>query len=70
MGAELILSCGCRVAYIDGQTPACGAHGQQRVVRTVGMPKPRIRGCASGPLVQTEDLPAFTGRLVGTTNAQ
>jgi hypothetical protein len=62
----LILACGCEVPYVDGETPQCGTHGIQRVVRTVRMPKPRIRGVATGPLVRTEDLPAFTGRLVGS----
>jgi hypothetical protein len=61
----LLLRCGCEIAFRDGETPLCPAHGNQAVVRVLRMPKPRIRGCASGPLVQTVDLGAFTGRLVG-----
>ncbi len=66
MGARLLLRCGCVVAFRDGQTPICPVHGAQRVARALDMPKPRIRGCATGPCVETVDLPAFTGRLVGS----
>ena len=62
----LILACGCLMSYRDGETPRCSRHGLQRVVRTVHMPPPRIRGVASGPCVQTLDLPAWMGRFAGS----
>lgn len=65
MTPGLILACGCEVPFVEKETPSCATHGAGRVVRTVQMPKPRIRGVASGPIVQTMDLTPFTGRLVG-----
>lgn len=62
--ASLILACGCHVRFVDGDTPSCPDHGQQRVVRTVRMPKPTIRGAATGPLVQTMDLGAYIGKKI------
>jgi hypothetical protein len=62
----LLLRCGCTVPFdVKGSAPVCAAHGNQPVVRVLGMPKPRIRGMASGPCVQTVDLPPFVGRLAG-----
>ncbi len=63
---SLVLHCGCEVRFRDGEVPLCPRHGAQRIVRTVRMPAPRIRGCATGPLVKTEDLGAWTGRLKGS----
>jgi hypothetical protein len=65
IGPGLILACGCEIAFRE-ETPVCGFHGPQRVVRTVRMPPPKIRGVASGPHVSTEDLPAWTARITGT----
>lgn len=65
---RLLLRCGCEVAFDHkaSDAPLCPTHGQQSVVRVVGMPKPRIRGTAIGPLVTTVDLPAWTGPLTGS----
>ena len=63
---RLLLRCGCQIAFTDGETPICPQHGVQGVARTVRMPAPRIRGVASGPHVRADDLPAFTGRIIGT----
>jgi hypothetical protein len=60
---ELLLRCGCRVAFEDGSWPICPRHGNQPIARVLHMPKPRIRGVATGPLVKTEDLPAHVGKL-------
>lgn len=60
----LLLACGCAVRFIDGQAPSCPTHGHQSVRRVFGMPKPTFRGVAKGPLVQTQDLAPFVGRLV------
>lgn len=65
MKPGLILRCGCEVPFVEGQAVSCETHGQQGVARTVRMPKPRIRGAASGPIVQSMDMAAFSGRLVG-----
>lgn len=62
----LVLRCGCEVRFRDGEVPLCPRHGAQRVVRTVRMPPPRIRGVATGPHVTPEDLGAWTGRLTGS----
>jgi hypothetical protein len=62
----LLLRCGCEVAFRENETPMCPRHGNQAVVRVLRMPKPRIRGTATGPCVSTEDLGAFTGRIVGS----
>jgi hypothetical protein len=62
----LLLRCGCEVRFRDGELPLCPAHGQQVIVRVLRMPPPRIRGTATGPHVQTADLGAWTGRLVGS----
>lgn len=62
--AQLLLQCGCQVPFVDGKKPACVTHGPQRVVRTVGMPKPTFRGHVTGPRAQRMDLPAFRGKLV------
>lgn len=66
MKARLLLHCDCEIAFREDAEILCPTHGKQRVVRTIGMPKPRIRGTATGPLVKTEDLSAWTGRLVGS----
>ena len=66
MTPTLLLHCGCAIHFKDGGEPLCPAHGVQRVVRVLGMPPPRIRGMAKGPHVETVDLPAWTGRLVGS----
>lgn len=63
---SLLLRCGCTVRYDDGTVPECAAHGRQAVSRTLHMPTPRIRGVATGPLVQTMDLDPFMGRLAGS----
>lgn len=76
MGASLLLRCGCEIAFqnkasfSDDYAPICPRHGNQAVSRVLGMPKPRIRGTASGPCVTTEDLPAFVGRIVGSEGAK
>lgn len=62
--ADLLLACGCKVRFVDGEPPSCGSHGPQRVVRTLNMPRPRFRGVATGPHVQTMDLPASRARIV------
>ena len=62
-GPALILHCGCEVEFRDGETPLCPAHGNQRVIRVVRMPKPTIRGVASGPCVQTMDLGEHKARI-------
>lgn len=62
----LLLRCGCEVRFRDGETPLCPQHGRQAIARTLRMPAPRIRGTASGPHVQTQDLPAFSGRIAGS----
>jgi hypothetical protein len=63
--ASLLMRCGCTLTFDETLTaaPICPAHGNQPVVRVIGMPKPRIRGAAKGPLVETIDLGAFTGTL-------
>jgi hypothetical protein len=66
---SLVLRCGCTVLFRDGETPVCPVHGEQAVVRVRSMPAPRIRGHATGPHVRTEDLGAFTGRIVGGEKA-
>jgi hypothetical protein len=60
---ELLLACGCRIVFEDDKAPICRLHGNQPVRRVVNMPKPTIRGVATGPLVRTEDLPAYSGPL-------
>ena len=62
--ASLLMRCGCEIAF-DGtaKAPMCPTHGVQPVVRVLGMPKPRIRGTAKGPLVETVALPAYVGPL-------
>lgn len=59
----LLLRCGCEIRFSDGDAVVCPTHGPQIVARTVRMPPPRIRGVATGPHVQTQDLPAWTGRF-------
>ena len=66
MTTSLLLACGCQVRFVDNEPPSCSSHGPQRVVRTIGMPKPRFRGVATGPHVKTEDLPAWSGKIVET----
>ena len=66
MTPGLLLRCGCVVAYVEGETPVCDEHGRRGVARAVNMPKPRIRGMASGPLVRTMDLEPFVGRIAGS----
>lgn len=63
---SLLLRCGCTIRFIDGKAPICPEHGNQPVARVLAMPKPTFRGTAKGPLVQTMDLPAHVGRLVGS----
>jgi hypothetical protein len=60
--ARLLLRCGCDVAFdkTNDAAPVCPTHGNQAVVRVIGMPKPKIRGTATGPLVETIDLPAWS----------
>ncbi len=70
MSAGLILRCGCEVKYEEGADILCPVHGPQGVARTVRMPKPRITGVATGPLVKTTDVPAWTGRLTGGGEAK
>lgn len=60
---RLLLRCGCVIQFRDGDAPICAEHGNQVIVRVLGMPKPRIRGVATGPLVRTEDLGPSTRRL-------
>lgn len=62
--ARLLLACGCDVSFVDGKPPACPTHGRQRVIRTVGMPKPTFRGHVRGPRAQPMDLTPFKGPLV------
>jgi hypothetical protein len=62
---QLELRCGDVIPYTDGE-PICPVHGRQVVARTIGMRPPRIRGVATGPHVDTCDLPAWTGRIVGS----
>lgn len=62
----LLLRCGCDVRFREGETPICPQHGRQAIVRTLRMPPPRIRGTATGPHVQTQDLGAWTGRIAGS----
>ncbi len=63
MSARLLLRCGCEVPFREGAEPLCPVHAERRVVRVLGMPKPRIRGTATGPLVDTVALEPFTGRI-------
>lgn len=62
---KLALRCGCVVDFTESD-PLCPVHGRQGVARVIGVPPPRIRGVATGPHVQTTDLPAFSGRIVGS----
>jgi hypothetical protein len=64
--ARLLMRCGCEQPFVDGESPQCQTHACRIVARVLGMPKPRIRGTAQGPLVQTVDLEPFVGRLVGS----
>jgi hypothetical protein len=57
------LHCGCVIPFDEKRSPICPTHELQVIVRVLNMPKPRIRGTATGPLVQTEDLPAYVGPL-------
>lgn len=61
----LLLRCGCAIRFRDGEPPLCPSHGNQAVARVLHMPAPRIVGVATGPHVQTRDLPAHVGRLIG-----
>lgn len=63
---ELLLKCGCRITFEDDQAPVCPVHGNQPIARVLNIPKPRIRGVASGPLVKTEDLAPSRTRLAGS----
>lgn len=60
---SLLLRCGCVIPFDETRSPICAEHGLQVIVRVLNMPKPRIRGTATGPLVKTEDLPAYVGPL-------
>jgi len=62
MAMKLLLACGCERAYAE-TAPVCPTHGAQRVVRTIGVGAPRIRGVARGPHVTPEDLAPWVGRL-------
>lgn len=64
MTARLLLACGCETRFVEGVPPACGTHGPQRVIRTVGMPKPRFTGACKGPHAKTTDVAPFVGKLV------
>lgn len=63
---KLELRCGDVIVWVDGTVPICPVHGPQGVARTLGVPAPRFRGVARGPHVETVDLPAHRGRLVGS----
>lgn len=63
---RLLLRCGDVIAWTDGREPRCPLHGPQGVARVLEMPAPRIRGVATGPHVETTDLPPHHGRLIGT----
>lgn len=64
--ARLLLRCGHTIDFRDGKSPVCPTHGNQVIVRVLGMRRPTFRGHCTGPLAKREDLPAFTGRIVGT----
>jgi hypothetical protein len=61
----LVLRCGCEVPFKDNAQPVCPTHGPQGVASTRHMPKPRFRGTAKGPLVETMDLPPWAGVITG-----
>jgi hypothetical protein len=63
---QLLLRCGCQVAFHDGEAVICPQHGPQGVARVLSMPKPRITGMASGPLVTPTDVLPWTGRFAGS----
>lgn len=65
MAPALWLRCGCEVPFdaTSDSAPVCPVHGNQSVRRVLRMPKPRIRGVASGPVVQTVALPPLTAPL-------
>lgn len=63
---SLVLRCGCTVRFEEDAVTLCPTHGVQGVARVVGMPPPRIRGVATGPHVETMDLPASGIRFAGT----
>lgn len=65
---KLLLACGCERAYAE-TAPICPQHGPQRVVRTIGVRAPRIRGVATGPHVTPEDLAPWTGRIAGAEDS-
>lgn len=65
MRPAVVLACGCQVPFTERTAPRCATHGATRVLRTVGMPAPRIRGTATGPHVETVDLGPWLGRLAG-----
>jgi hypothetical protein len=52
--ASLLMRCGCTLTFDETRTtaPICPAHGNQPVVRVIGMPQAAIRGAAKGPLVE------------------
>lgn len=61
----LILRCGCEVPFEEDAQVRCPTHGTQAVAATRHMPKPRFRGVATGPHVQTMDLAPWAGVLTG-----
>lgn len=63
--ASLLMRCGCTLTFDETlkTAPICPAHGNQPVVRVIGMRKPTIRGVARGPLVEQVALAPFTGTL-------
>jgi len=63
-GPQVRLRCGCVVAFQEGREPICPTHGRQGVARSLRMPPPRIRGCATGPHVTPLDLEPHRARFV------
>lgn len=63
---QLELRCGHVIDWHEGMTPLCPVHGEQGVARTIGAPAPKFRGVCSGPHATSVDLPAFTGRIIGS----
>lgn len=63
---SLLLVCGCVIPFEENGRPICPSHGNQAVARVIDIPAPRIRGVATGPHVQTMDLPAYAGRFAGS----
>ena len=63
MSQRIEFRCGHTQAFDERQaSPRC-ACGETVVARTSGFPPPRIVGCASGPFVTTQALPAMAVSL-------